>query len=413
MASEPEGRGEMAATTFEVSPHDPDVLDKRESTGCLRRLGFGLLLTGTVCLILLWKAHEAGKATSPVTVVLVLLAVLPLLGGAFCVLVRGGTYLDRRQKVQVSWWRAPGFGRRKETPFAGSDRVTIEKDSGDSDSPTTYPVRLAGPAGVEGLVLDRPSDYQQARANGERVARFLDLPLHDGSAGVVTVRQPTELDEPLRSRLRRTGGPPPLPPAPPDPRARVEQTPEGLRVEIAGPGATAIGWLPVGLAAVFSIIVGLSILPSLLRAGPSLFLAIGVLFVLAPVLLTLKGAGTTVLRRTVVVASRLALRVEQHAWLTRTTVEIPADELEELVLLSLDAPKLPPGQGDAEVWRWSLDHGRMPDGREAPQALRWLWRLATTPGIVARSDRVSIVIGAGLPPEELAYLHGRLLRALE
>lgn len=413
MAGGMQGRGEMAATTFEVSPHDPDVLDKRESTGCLRRLGLGLLLAGSACLFGLWKAFEAGKVTSAAATVLVVLGALLLLAGGFCTLVRGGTHLDRRQKVQVSRWRVLGLGRRTQTPFAGSDRVTIEKDSGDSDSPTTYPVRLAGPAGVEGLALDRPSDYQQARAAGERVARFLDLPLHDGSAGVVTVRQPAELDEPLRSRLRRTGGPPPLPSAPPDPRARLEQTPDGLRIEIDGAGATAVGWIPVGLAAVFSVIVGLSILPSLLRAGPSLFLAVGVLFVLAPLLLTLKGAGTTVLRRTVVVAGRLALRVEQHAWLTRTAVEIPADELEELVLLSLDAPKLPPGKGDAEVWKWSLDHGRMPDGREAPQALRWLWRLATTPGILARSDRTSIVIGAGLPFEELAYLHGRLLRALE
>jgi hypothetical protein len=403
----------MATTTFEVSPHDPDVLDKRESTGCLRRLGFGLLLAGSACLFGLWKAFEAGKATSAVATVLVVLGALLLLAGGFCTLVRGGTHLDRRQKVEVSWWRVLGLGRRKETPFAGCDRVTIEKDTGDSDSPTTYPVRLAGPAGVEGLAVDKPSDYQQARVAGERVARFLDLPLHDSSAGMTTVRQPAELDEPLRARLRRTGGAPPLPSAPPDPRARIEETSDGLRIEIAGAGATAVGWIPVALATVFSIVVGLSILPSLLRGGPSVFLLIGALFVLAPLLLTLKGAGTTVLRRTVVVASRLALRVEGHAWLTRTTVEIPADELEELILLRLDAPSLPPGQGDAEVWKWSLDHGRMPDGRQAPGALRWLWRLASTPGILARSDRASVVIGTGLPPEELAYLHGRLLRALE
>lgn len=321
----------MGSETVFVVSSDRDVLDKREPTGCLRRLGIGLVVAGGGWLVLLLKAHEADRLAGAGC--LVAAGVLALVAGAFCLLVRGGTHLDRRRRVQVSWWSVLGLGRRQETSFAGCDRVEIEKDSGDSDSPTTFPVRLAGPEGVEPLPLDAPTDYQQARRAAEAVARFLSLPLHDRSAGEVVVRQPAELDEPLRARLRRTGGPPHLPPAPTAPKARVEQTHEGLRVE-------------------------------------------------------------------------------QVFLLGRKVLEIPADELEELVLLRPDAPPLPEGAASAEQWRWSLEHGRMPDGREAPRALRWAWRLAGSQGIAARSDRVSLTFGAGLPAEELAYLHALLLREL-
>lgn len=399
----------MGSETVFVVSSDRDVLDKREPTGCLRRLGIGLVVAGGGWLVLLLKAHEADRLAGAGC--LVAAGVLALVAGAFCLLVRGGTHLDRRRRVQVSWWSVLGLGRRKETSFAGSDRVEIEKDSGDSDSPTTYPARLAGPEGVEPLPLDAPTDYQQARRAAEAVARFLSLPLHDRSAGEVVVRQPAELDEPLRSRLRRTGGPPHLPPAPTAPKARVEQTHEGLRVELAGAGPSAAAWLPVGCAVLFAAFVGLTFWGGLTRSPKPFAVAVGI-FIALPILAALGTAVRNVLQRTVVVSGHMGLRVEQVFLLGRKVLEIPADELEELVLLRPDAPPLPEGAASAEQWRWSLEHGRMPDGREAPRALRWAWRLGGSQGIAARSDRVSLTFGAGLPPEELAYLHALLLREL-
>lgn len=111
-------------------------------------------------------------------------------------------------------------------------------------------------------------------------------------------------------------------------------------------------------------------------------------------------------------AGPFGLRIEAVFLLGRRVVEIPPEELEELILLKPEAPRLPSEQASAEEWKWSLDHGRMPDGTEAPRALRWAWRLAGTQGILARSDRQSVTFAAGLPPDELAYLHALLLRAL-
>lgn len=400
----------MGSETVFVVGSDRDVLDKREPTGCLRRLGVGLVVAGGGWLVLVLKAHEAGRLAGGAGC-LVAAGALALLAGAFCLLVRGGIHLDRRRRVEVSWWSVLGLGRRKETSFAGCDRVEIEKDSGDSDSPTTYPARLAGPDGVEPLTLDAPTDYQRARRAAEAVARFLSLPLHDCSAGDVVVRQPAELDEPLRSRLRRTGGPPHLPPAPPAPKARVEQTHEGLRVEVVGAGPSATAWLPVGCAVLFAALVGVAFWSGTIRSPRPFAIAVGV-FVALPILAALGAAARHLLQRTVVVAGRLGLRVEQASLLGRTVIEIPADELEELVIVRPDAPPLPEGAASAEQWRWSLEHGRMPDGRKASKIVRWAWRLAGSQGIVARSDRVSVTFGAGLPPEELAYLHALLLREL-
>lgn len=400
----------MGSETVFVVSSDRDILDKREPTGCLRRLGVGLVVLGGGWLALMLKAHEAGRLAGGAGC-LVAAGGLALLAGAFCLLVRGGTHLDRRRRVQVSWWSVLGLGRRKETPFAGCDRVEIEKDSGDSDSPTTFPARLAGPEGVEPLRLDAPTDYQPARRAAEAVARFLSLPLHDRSAGEVVVRQPAELDEPLRARIRRTGGPPGLPQPPASPKARTEQTHEGLRVEIVGAGPSAAAWLPVGCAVLFAAFVGLTFWSGATRSPRPLVIAVGV-FVAVPILAALGTAVRHVLQRTVVVAGRLGLRVEQAFLLGRKVIEIPADELEELVLLRPDAPPMPEGAASADEWRWSLEHGRMPDGREAPRVARWAWRLAGSQGIAARSDRVSVTFGAGLPPEELAYLHALLLREL-
>lgn len=400
----------MGSETVYVVGSDPDVLDKREPTGCLRRLGVGLVVAGGGWLALMLEAHEAGRLGGGAGF-LVAGGALALVAGAFCLLVRGGTFLDRRRRVQVSWWSVLGLGRRRETSFAGTERVEVEKDSGDSDSPTTYPARLVGPEGVEPLRLDAPTDYQQARRAAEAVARFLTLPLHDRSAGEVVVRQPAELDEPLRSRIRRTGGPPELPAAPVAPRAQVEQTHEGLRVEIVGAGPSAAAWLPVGCAVLFAAFVGLTFWSGATRSPRPLVIAVGV-FVAVPILAALGTAVRHVLQRTVVVAGRLGLRVEQAFLLGRKVIEIPADELEELVLLRPDAPPMPEGAASADEWRWSLEHGRMPDGREASKVVRWAWRLAGSQGITARSDRVSVTFGAGLPPEELAYLHALLLREL-
>lgn len=399
----------MTSETVFTVGSDPDTLEKIESTGCLRRLGAVLTGLGVIWLALLFKAHEAGKVD--LLSAWLVPGGLLLAGGVFCLLVRGGSYLDRRRQVEVSWWNVAGWGRRKETSFAGCARVELEKDSGDGDSSTTYPVRLAGAEGVSALRVDADTDYQAARRAGEAVARFLSLPLYDRSAGELVVRLPAELDEPLRSRLRRTGGPPPLPSPPATPKARIERTPDGQHIEIVGAGSTHVAWLPVGCTLLFAALVLSSGWSIIARSPWPLAVAVAA-FLALPLIESLRSAARHVLRRTVIVAGPFGLRIEAVFLLGRRVVEIPPEELEELILLKPEAPRLPSEQASAEEWKWSLDHGRMPDGTEAPRALRWAWRLAGTQGILARSDRQSVTFAAGLPPDELAYLHALLLRAL-
>jgi hypothetical protein len=47
---------------------------------------------------------------------------------------------------------------------------------------------------------------------------------------------------------------------------------------------------------------------------------------------------------------------------------------------------------------------RLPDGQPIPKILLTLMRLVPTQGITARSDRLAVSFGKGLPDDELAYL---------
>ncbi len=86
------------------------------------------------------------------------------------------------------------------------------------------------------LLIDAPTDYQEARSTGEFLARFLQRSLEDISTGKRVVRDPEHLDESLRERVRRTQEDVrSLPPPPLEMRSKIEQTGEGVEIEIPGP----------------------------------------------------------------------------------------------------------------------------------------------------------------------------------
>lgn len=394
---------------FAVSATDPDVLERPLSPH-LRRAGLALLVVGG---LLLAGARVAGSDRLPEWVFPLLASGSALAAvGAALALLRGGQQLDRRRHVRRSWWSLLGLGHASETTLSGCDRVVVERHRGDSDSPTTYPVRLAG-AGRD-ITLVCPTDGLEARRAGERLARFLALPLHDFSCGQAVVRQPGELDESLRSRLRRTGGPPSLTLTLANPVARVERTDEGWRVEWAGAGPTALAWLPLGAGLALAAVVTATVVASTgTRPLPS---PIVPLVVLATLVASSLLAAGKVVRRTVVLAGPRRLRVERVMVLGREVVDIPADELEELTFVR--PPVAPPGESPAcgpvgcDARKTALDPAPAPPGAGPAAHSRWLGRLLGAGALAARSDRAEVVFGAGLPAEELVHVHALLLRAL-
>jgi hypothetical protein len=284
----------------------------------------------------------------------------------------------------------------------------------------TYPVHLAGEWVEKPLLIDAPADYQEARSTAEFLARFLQRSLEDMSSGKKVVRDPEHLDESVRERVRRTQEDiASLPPPPLEMRTRIEQTGEGVEIEIPGPRLGGLHLIPLIFVLVmvyFAIKIFFPILFSLpglktIRYGFGAF--IGIFFILLPIVSTVRHLLRLKSQSTRVTVNPALLRVEEYRDGKWVVTEIPAEELRELTLptqLSLieevEVPgfKRTPSPGNSGV-------ARMPDGRPAPRILEAILRLVGLPGITAigKSDRVTF--GKGLPEGELVYVHA-LIRSI-
>ena len=264
--------------------------------------------------------------------------------------------------------------------------------------------------------VEQTADYRKARRAAEELARFLRKPLEELSPGRRTVRDPDHLAEPLRDRVRRVReGTWFLPQQPISMRTRADRTAEGVILTIPGPGLGPARLLPHRRR------------PSSLQGSPRsfscrrrlssnfFFAAFILLFaVLLPVLTALLSVVRSVRRETRVTATRALLRVEERRNGKKTTVEIPADELEELEFVdrrgALKGIELPGGTGLKDVGDTGTP--RFSGGRPMPKILLALMRMAPSQGITARSDKMALTFGAGLPEEELAYLYALILKTV-
>jgi hypothetical protein len=283
---------------------------------------------------------------------------------------------------------------------------------GDSDSADTWPVKLSGEGLPKPVTVAQPVEFHEARRIAEELARFLHKPLVDSSTGEKVTRDAEHLDESWRDRVRRTQeAAAPIPPQPPEMRSRVERTGEGHVFHIPGPPLGARHAIPALIPAVFAAAVAWFFLPALLTLPMPdwiryFFLGfIGLFFVAAPVVSALLNVLRLKNQFERVTVTKAFLRVEALKQGKRSTVEIPVDELEDLVaptarslMDSVEAPgmkKVPLGETGTP---------RMPDGRPVPRLLLAVMKMAGSRGIIARSDRVVLEFAAGLDEAETAYL---------
>lgn len=378
------------------------ALEARNGGGCLVLFGLPFAVFGAY-----------GFGTTAVKVVRVLpafeldqLLLLPftlvfLAVGVAVMLARWGATVDRGAGVAVSWWSVGPIEGRTETPLASFTRACLAEDtSGDS---TSYVACLEG-RDVKSFTILNSADDAEARRVAERLADELTLPLADRSHGSELVREPGRFDEPLVERLRRTGQLPRSPSPPPDLRSRVHPEAAGVRIEIAPEGLAGPRALRLGCGVVFLVMGGVFAGPFLgwLLSHPwgEAAVALVVASVLLPPLLgSIPGLG----RRTIITATRTGLTVETRTPLTRRAVEIPAEELEELIAPTAAALLDDAGARGAELARAP----RVGPGSMGGRPPRWLGRAASLVryrGVTAISDRTSVTFGQGLPEAEQKYL---------
>ena len=246
-------RRETSAAGYTVLPRrDPDVIETRSGGGCLSLFGLPFLLAGLFVMQIPfgWIPVENSNAM-PWFFFIPFGGIFVLVGGGL-VFGRKGLSLDRRKGVMVEWWGPMVPLKRKGQVLDNVKRVSLCKNSGDSDSPATYPVKLEGDA-IQDVAIFAPTEYQEARRFAEELSRFLSRPLADFSSGVRIEREPGRLDETFLDRVRKgvedAGG---LPAPPPDMKSRVKETAQGIEIEIPWlPRNPVPRWLQIVLPLVF------------------------------------------------------------------------------------------------------------------------------------------------------------------
>ncbi len=411
-------RGRLAAEgRFEPASGDPDVMEKRSGGGCLALFGTPFFLAGLFAVLvgLGILGPRGGNGLAAGFVGLVFMVV----GGVF-ILGRSGWVVDRREGRIVEWQGLIVPLRRTVHPLSGFTGVRLEGRH--DNKSTTWTVQLSGVEAGREITLERTGDEGQARQTAEALARFLNQPLEEVSQGRRLVREPNHLNESFRDRVRRLGQKTGVfPPQPIPMRTRVEPSPEGgliLTIPARANGPRGLRSLVPSL--IFAGIAAFVFLPGLLElpAPPVVHLIfagfIVVFAILLPILRGVLGLVRAAREKTVVTATSAFLRLEESRRGKKRTVEIPAEELEDLVYLdrqsTLKGVEMPgvkklPEFGDT-------GSPRLPDGRPVPNILLSIMKLVPTQGITARSDKTALTFGAGLPDAELAYLHALIVRTM-
>jgi len=399
-----------SAPNLQLIQTDPDILETRVGGGCLMLFGLPFLLAGLFVIAASVKLIPI-QGNLPWYFGIPFGAIFAAAGAAL-MFGRTGMTIDRRQKTILKWWGLLAPMKRTEYPLDQYSRVTLGRESRSSGDSTTivFPVKLEGAGSTPAIEIEAPQLYPAGRQLAEKLARFLNRPLVDTSSGQAIAREPDQLDESLRDQARQT-------PAKTD----WAELPYGSKIEIHDelgakvfvlppPGLTFTSYLQMLMALVFaSLVTFFFVIPLTQLPMPAplryLFLGfIGTFFILAPILSGARALISSARKRVRVLVSREFLRVEDPGLFRKKAAQIPAAELEELVLPEVD---LSP-----------LLVQKLPDGTTLPQSQRmmaagnFLSKLTRTAGITARSDKATLEFGQGLSKDELRYLQTEIKRII-
>ncbi len=340
--------------------------------------------------------------------------------GAGLVFGRSGIIIDRTRGRIVQWWGLLVPMKRTETMLDGIGHVEMNFSEGDSDTADSWPVRLSGEGIPKSIDVAHPPSFAEARQVAEELSRFLRKPLADSSTGERVTRDPDRLDESYRDRARRTGeAAAVVPPEPPGMRTRVERTGEGYVFHIPGPPLSGLHYIPVLFPLAFAGAVAWFFLPALLTLPMPdwiryFFLGfIGLFFIAGPVVSALLSVLRLKNQFERITVTKAFLRVEALKQGKRSAVEIPVDDLEDLVApttrVLMDAVEVP---GMKKIPLGNTGTPRMPDGRPVPRFLLSLMKMKGSRGIIARSDKAVTEFAGGLDETEVIYLFALIRRVI-
>jgi len=384
-----------------IRTRDPDLLVLRGTHLPTLIQGGFLLLVGACLLVAAVEGEEPISRAALHThfALRFWLSVAVVFCGLLLLLWRHGIRMHRRERTVTVWHGVLMPFIRQQRTFAELRAVSLAQ----VDICDGVAWRVLLECTDTPVTLALPGSYTEARAVAERVATFLALPCADSSSGVLVVRDGATLGQSLRERVTAEGRVTAAPTAPPDLRLRVSRDSRSVCVDFPLPDVRRQAVLVVVVVALAFVItfstltalvwVYLPPRPAAVRLrigwllGGGLLLALPLLWCLRRWLAELRLEG---IRLTVSAADGLRLETRSRAGLTVDS--IPASEIEELLIIGVCQPDgaLPAARGSAR-------------GASGP---------CHPPHILARSDKSTLALGAGLRPEELRFLHDLILHTL-
>ncbi|MCX5733688.1 MAG: hypothetical protein NTW68_05120 [candidate division NC10 bacterium] len=390
----------------------PDRLEIKEGGGCLALFGVPFLAAGIfvtligVRIVPLANARDIPAWGWPL-IVLMGLAFMAV-GGAL-VFGRRWIIVDAGRGTVSKHWGLLVPMRGETLSLAGYDAVVVRLQSGDSDSVDRYPVLLRATGGGADLPLQSTTQYGESREGAAAIAKLLRLPLVDAATTHESVLAADRADAPFPEQPPgadlRGDAPRPL-----RMKCQVRESSRTVEIILPGPG---FQWRKlVGPAISVGVLSYLA--PELLRffrqthtpeAVQTAILGFTVFFfVVIPLVGIFNAARLASRGRTLVTASPEGIVIEERgAWRARST-RLPAVEI-----LGLD-------YGTAEDAFASAQRGAeqrvLARRGVAPRWLAVMRRFVASKGITVKSRKGLFTFGAGLPDDEVRYLHALIVRAL-
>lgn len=342
---------------------------------------------------------------------------------------RRWTTLDLDRRVLVKEWGPLVPVRREEHRLEDFDAVLLRLIAGDSDTSDSHEVLLRRRDGRAPVLLSSSPVFGESRERAGEVAKLLGLPLSDTSAGAERVIPPQRVDATFQERLR-AGEEAEVPiPRPFRPRSQVRESEGRVEVSLPGPDFRPVQLLGVALPVAAAILVGPSVLHFFRDTGTPVavqvvmvgfatlfFFVVPAAGVLNAFLLSERGGW-------VLEASREGLVLEERGAWARKRRTIAAEEILGLHAETSQgqvAAALRDGAQRAGTGRGGVGGGAerrpilppSPPRRDDPGWLRTVRRLVPSKGVIIRTRTETLAFGAGLPDDEVLYIHALVLKGL-
>jgi hypothetical protein len=390
----------------------PNRLEVKEGGGCLALFGVPFLAAGIFATLVAARIVSLKNATDvPAWAwpLILLMGLAFVAAGGGLVLGRRWTILDAGRGTILKQWGLLVPMRGETYSLADYDAVVVRFEAGDSDSAERYPVLLRAKGGGADLALQSATQYGESREAAAAIAKFLRVPLVDAATTHESVLAADLADAPFPEQPPgadlRGDAPRPL-----RMQSRVRESSRTLEIILPGPG---FQWRKlVGPSISVGVLSYLS--PHLLRffrqthtpeAVQTAILGFAVfLFVVIPLVGIFNAARLASRGRALVRASPEGIVIEERgAWRARST-RLPGGEI-----LGVDygtaEDAFTSAQRDAEQ-RVRARRG------VAPRWFAVMRRLVASKGITVKSRKGLFTFGAGLPDDEVRYLHALVVRAL-